>query len=265
MVYPVHPLAPHAPRSSPNNSIFVSYRHGLESAFAVKIAADLKNAGLTIWVDRLDGVIPGADWRLSIEHAINVCAAMIAVVSPDYVASTYCRNELARAEVLGRPIFPVLLHPVPDIDWPLPLQRQHYLDFTAWHDATIYRARLDELLCIGAAFNGNLCQGTFASANDSSLLSGPPTTDVSGFRLSLFVPGNDQNSPTSTWSVSGVVLGPAVITPEPSTFTLLVSPILMGLVTLKLRVWMHRWRVPLGRYVSKWQSFQLNPEPGRNG
>jgi len=130
---------------APGPSIFVSYS-SLESAFTLKMAADLKNAGLNVWVDRLDGILPGAEWDRALEQAINSCAAMIAVLSPDYVVSTYCRNELSRAKSLNRPVFTVLLRPVPATDWPLHLQGQQYVNLTAWHDDTVYRARLDDLL-----------------------------------------------------------------------------------------------------------------------
>ncbi len=54
--------------------IFVSYRHGLEANFALKLTADLRNAGVRIWLDRLDGITTGDDWRREIEQAINTLA-----------------------------------------------------------------------------------------------------------------------------------------------------------------------------------------------
>ncbi len=126
--------------------IFVSYRHGLETEFALKLAADLKNAGLEVWIDRLDGIKGGIDWRASIERSINTCAALVPVLSPDYLDSTYCRNELARADDLKRPTFPVLLRPVAPADWPISIQRLQYEDFTGWRDEAAYRERFDALL-----------------------------------------------------------------------------------------------------------------------
>jgi len=126
-------------------SIFLSYR-SIESELALKLAADLKNSGVRVWVDRLDGIAVGDDWRGTIERAINTCAAMIPVLSPGYVHSTYCRNELARANDLARPVFPVLLEAVSPADWPLEIQRVQYEDFTGWRDEEVYRSRCDALV-----------------------------------------------------------------------------------------------------------------------
>jgi hypothetical protein len=125
--------------------IFLSYR-SLEAEFALKLAADLKNSGVRIWVDRLDGIGVGDDWRVTIEQAINTCAALIPVLSPGYVDSAYCRNELARADDLKRPIFPILLQAVPPGNWPLVVQRLQYEDFTGWRDEAVYRARCKALV-----------------------------------------------------------------------------------------------------------------------
>jgi hypothetical protein len=120
--------------------IFISYRT-VEPELALQLAADLRNEGVHIWLDRLDGIRPGMDWRHSIEEAIDSCAAMIAVLSPEYVASKYCRNEMARTR--GVPIFPVMLRDVPR---PIELERIQYVDFTGWTDEAIYAASFAKLL-----------------------------------------------------------------------------------------------------------------------
>jgi HEAT repeat protein len=127
------------------DSIFLSYRN-LESEFALRLAADLKNVGVHIWMDRLDGIMTGDDWRAAIEHAVANCPAMIAVLSPAYVSSDYCRRELARADDLKRPILPVLMEAVPKTAWPLEVQRNQYEDFTGWRDEAVYQSRLDALV-----------------------------------------------------------------------------------------------------------------------
>ncbi len=72
--------------------IFISYR-SLEPDLPLRLAADLCNAGVRIWLDRLDGGIrPGDDWRRSLEKAVDSCAAMIAVLSPEYVSSEYLQE-----------------------------------------------------------------------------------------------------------------------------------------------------------------------------
>ena len=133
------------PTNSDGGFVFVSYRHGHEAEFALRLASDLKNAGLRVWADRLDGIKIGVDWRASIERAINTCTAMIPILTPDYLESPYCRNELARADDLQKPTFPIVLRPISPTAWPLSIQRVQYEDFTGWRDATTYRDRFNAL------------------------------------------------------------------------------------------------------------------------
>lgn len=129
-----------------NSHIFLSYR-SMEADFAIRFATDLKNAGVNIWMDRLDGGIsPGDDWRREIENAVDTCSAMIAVLSPDYVAAKYCLRELARADTRGIAIIPILLRSVAAREWPIEIQRSQYIDFRSWQDEVTYRSKLDELV-----------------------------------------------------------------------------------------------------------------------
>ncbi|MEO8612459.1 MAG: TIR domain-containing protein [Chloroflexota bacterium] len=126
--------------------IFLSYR-SIEADFALKLAADLKNAGVNLWMDRLDiGIHAGDDWVQSLQDAIDNCAAVIAVLSPDYVQSKYCRRELKRADTLARSIFPVLLQNLERTEWPFEIQEKQYIDFRNWQDENDYRQQLTDLL-----------------------------------------------------------------------------------------------------------------------
>lgn len=127
-----------------NKHIFLSYRSA-EAEFALRLAADLKNAGVNLWMDRLD-IKPGDDWIYALQNGVNDCAAIISVLSPGYVSSKYCRRELARADRMGRPIFPVILRPVPAEDWPFEIERRQYIDFSDWQDERIYHEKLAELV-----------------------------------------------------------------------------------------------------------------------
>jgi hypothetical protein len=129
---------------SQNEHIFLSYRN-IEADFALKLAADLKNIGVKLWMDRLDGIQGGDDWVQTLQNAINGCAAFIAVLSPEYIRSKYCRRELKRADTLGRTIYPVLLREITKEDWPFEIQEKQYIDLRKWHDNSEYHRRLDEL------------------------------------------------------------------------------------------------------------------------
>lgn len=131
---------------SESRYIFLSYRSS-EADFALKLAADLKNAGVNLWMDRLD-INPGDDWRKSLERAVYNCAAVISILSPAYVASKYCQRELARADRLGRPVFPVLLGSIAESDWPLEIERQQFIDFSTWEDEATYNKQLHRLVDI---------------------------------------------------------------------------------------------------------------------
>lgn len=127
------------------NHIFLSYR-SVEADFALKLAADLKNSGVRLWMDRLDGIQVGMDWREAIDQAIHHCAAMISVLSPDYIKSEYCKKELSRANTLQRPIFPLLLRPLKPVEIPFVLEGVQYEDFTDWMDEKTYHERFQILL-----------------------------------------------------------------------------------------------------------------------
>ncbi len=128
--------------------IFISYR-STEVDFALKLAADLKNSGVNIWLDRLDaGIKVGDDWVQSLQDALDNCGSIIAILSPDYVESKYCRRELKRADSYDRPIYPLLLSQLDDKKWPLEIQEKQYIDFRQWHDETIYQQQFKNLITV---------------------------------------------------------------------------------------------------------------------
>ncbi len=129
---------------SGDRHIFLSYRSN-EVEFALRLAADLKNAGVKLWMDRLD-IYPGDDWRSSLQYGVHNSVAVVALLSPDYVSSKYCLRELAMADRLDKAIFPVLLHPLDDTQWPIEIERRQYVDFSNWHDAVHYRQQLARLV-----------------------------------------------------------------------------------------------------------------------
>jgi hypothetical protein len=125
--------------------IFISYR-SIEQDFALQLARDVLQAGYPVWMDRLHGILPGDEWRHSLEQGVNNSVALLACLSPNYVDSTWCRRELQRADSLHKPIFPVLIGPVADDRWPLEIQDKQYADFRNWTDAAAYQAGLTALL-----------------------------------------------------------------------------------------------------------------------
>lgn len=135
--------------------IFLSYR-STETDFSLQLAKDLKNAGINVWMALLN-IKPGDNWRQLIEQALKPeeCKGLIAVLSPNYIASDYCRQELATAADLRIPIFPLLLSTIPVSDRPLEVRLLQFIDFKTWHVGTTYRNQLDKLI-------NRLCQDTYA-------------------------------------------------------------------------------------------------------
>lgn len=124
--------------------LFLSYRSS-EAEFALRLAVDLKNAGVDIWMDRLV-LRPGNDFPSKIQKAVDRCVGLMAVLSPAYVASDYCQKELSRAARTKRKIVPILLQEVSPEEYPIELERTQYIDFRNWRDAATYDAKVQELI-----------------------------------------------------------------------------------------------------------------------
>jgi HEAT repeat protein len=129
--------------------LFISYPH-LEKDFTARLAADLQNHGLHLWMDILEsGIQHGENWRRAIENGLDTAAALIAILCPEYIASAYCRRELARADRLGRPIYPILLRDLhTPTDWPIEIEGVQFADFRHWRDESAYQTQLATLLTV---------------------------------------------------------------------------------------------------------------------
>ena len=77
------------------DKIFFSYsRH--DSAFALKLANDLRNAGASIWIDQLD-IPPGQHWDSEIEKALHHSNCLLAILSPKSLLSNNAMDEISYA------------------------------------------------------------------------------------------------------------------------------------------------------------------------
>ncbi len=124
--------------------IFLSYR-SIEAEFALKLATDLRNNGIPIWMDILDGIHAAEDWRNSIEEGLSNAIALIAVLSPQYILSKYCLRELATADELDCPIIPIQIQEIPTEDRPIEVRRLQYIDFSDWQHIEAYQNQFDSL------------------------------------------------------------------------------------------------------------------------
>lgn len=117
---------------------------GVDSEFALPFAADLKNAGVPAWVDRLDA--SPETWQEDIQQALANAALFVAVLSPDFLETPYTRAEVELARERGVPLVSVVMRPLPaNSNIPAALRHTQY-DFTTWRDERLYRERLNRLI-----------------------------------------------------------------------------------------------------------------------
>ncbi len=112
------------------SDVFVSYRR-LDVEFVKRLVEDLQKEGKEVWVDWEDippGVVGFAD---EIKRGLEGADTFIAVLSPDYLESSYCVDlELAYAVELNKKIIPVVLHKFDDHEIPSSIGHINWIYFT---------------------------------------------------------------------------------------------------------------------------------------
>ncbi|MCA9908548.1 MAG: toll/interleukin-1 receptor domain-containing protein, partial [Anaerolineae bacterium] len=86
--------------------IFISYSRR-DTDYARKLAESLRDHGFDIWFD--EHIEYGANWEMAIFRAIDACAVLVVLMSPDSAASEWVQREVAYAERRKKPIYPLLL------------------------------------------------------------------------------------------------------------------------------------------------------------
>jgi hypothetical protein len=109
---------------------FFSYSRD-DSPFVTRLAADLKTAGISAWLDTRD-IPPGREWDRAIEAALAKIPRMILILSPSSAASRNVRDEISFAIDSGKEIFPVLYR---TCELPLQVRRLQYVDFRDDYEA----------------------------------------------------------------------------------------------------------------------------------
>jgi hypothetical protein len=106
-------------------TIFVSYSRANEDAVKT-LARAFEEARREVWLDReLDG---GDVWWATILENIRKCSVFVLALSDDSLASKACMAEYGYAEALDRPIVPVKVGHVSDLQ-ASPLGDIHYVTF----------------------------------------------------------------------------------------------------------------------------------------
>lgn len=110
--------------------IFFSYAR-VDSATAIRLATDLKNAGADVWLDQLD-ITAGSIWDLEIEKALGECDCVLFIASKASVISNNALNEVYYALEERKRVLPVKID---DCKIPFRIQRLHYIDLATNYDS----------------------------------------------------------------------------------------------------------------------------------
>ncbi len=104
---------------------FISYSRA-NSDFAMRLANDLKQAGLPVWLDQLD-IPAGSRWDDGIEKALHASTAFVVILSPEAMQSQNVKDEIGYAIDAGKHILPIVLK---QTDMPFRLRRFQFVDST---------------------------------------------------------------------------------------------------------------------------------------
>ncbi len=112
--------------------LFLSYS-AADVEFALRLAVDLKNVGVYLWMDRLDAV--SSSWTAALVQARVRSAAVLVILSPAYATSSVCQDELAAFQQANKPIYLLPVAALPDGK---AMSADTGIDFSQWQDPTIY-------------------------------------------------------------------------------------------------------------------------------
>jgi hypothetical protein len=128
------------PSQSAEGSYFLSYSR-TDEKFALRLAKDLRAAGVAIWIDQLD-IRPSEHWDRAIEQAVMNCRGLVVILSPRSVASDNVADEISYAIDSGKSVLPVKIEAC---TLPLRLTRKQVVDATGSYDRALQQC-LDELI-----------------------------------------------------------------------------------------------------------------------
>jgi hypothetical protein len=85
---------------------FISYAHS-DAPAVYDLLKRLGGRNVAYWYDR--GIPCGGEWDEELATRLSSCSSLLAFLSPRSVSSRYCRREIKYADILGKPILPVML------------------------------------------------------------------------------------------------------------------------------------------------------------
>jgi hypothetical protein len=112
-------------------SVFISYSRP-DSHLAARLASRLSEAGADVFLD--SNLAAGANFSQVLVEAIDRSDYVVALVSPDYLASDWAQGELAAALSSRKRVLPVLVRPTVVEG---PLSYIQFLDATSGTEAAL--------------------------------------------------------------------------------------------------------------------------------
>ena len=106
--------------------MFFSYSRA-DAKFALKLATDLKNAGINLWIDQLD-IPAGVRWDAEVEKSLENSNSLLVILSDTSVTSNNVLDEVSHALDNNKQVFPVIID---NCKIPFRLKRLQHIDFTA--------------------------------------------------------------------------------------------------------------------------------------
>lgn len=110
--------------------IFFSYSRADGSAFALRLAVDLKNKGFDVWIDQED-IRAGLEWDAEIEKALKGCDCLLFLETEKSVVSNHVLDEVYYALEQNKKVIPLIYV---DSRTPFRLNRLQHIDFTKNYD-----------------------------------------------------------------------------------------------------------------------------------
>jgi len=109
---PKYRETPLGSRHAITHDVFISYAH--ENAKEVDVIIEnlrREMEGIRIFLDR-DDLRTGGIWQHRLFTAIDTCKKMVALLSPEYISSTFCIDEFNIAMIRGREEVREILYPI---------------------------------------------------------------------------------------------------------------------------------------------------------
>src|SRR5262249_20872024 len=113
-------------------TVFISYSRK-DSLFVRRLHEALLAQDRQTWVD-WEGIPPSAEWMKRIVGAIDATGAFVLVLSPDSLASSVCRDELAHAVQQHKRLIPVVCREVEAAAVPEAVAKMNWIFFREHDD-----------------------------------------------------------------------------------------------------------------------------------